>query len=598
MLTEPITDLADIDRHFADFVCRLGGSGDPVLWRAAALASNATGRGNICLDLSLLGAEAEDWAERLHAFPVVGRPGEVAPLVLDQSGRLYLHRYWEYESRLAENILSLAAAGTGIDVELLQDGLRRLFPQAAEREPDWQRIAALTAVCRKFAVISGGPGTGKTSTVVKILVLLLEQAKGEKCRILLAAPTGKAAARLAESIRAAKGRLDSPPEVLLRIPEEVSTIHRLLGYNPRTATFRHNRGNPLPCRVIVVDEASMVDLPLMAKLVDAMPTDARLLLLGDKDQLASVEAGAVLGDICDTGHVHSFSVPFRDFVERTGGEALPPGREGEAASLCDSVVVLTRSYRFDGDSGIGELSRLINEGRGKEALALLKGGMHAELGWRDLPPPAEMESQLRARVVAGYGTYLAAKEPAQVLDAFNSFRILCALRKGPYGMEGLNAQAEKALCLRGRDVELWYAGRPVMVTGNDYALRLFNGDTGVVLSDPTGGERLHAYFPDPSGGVRKLHPLRLPGHETVFAMTVHKSQGSEFDRLLLILPDRPLEVVTRELIYTAITRARKGVEIWGRDEAFLDAVARRVQRRSGLRDILWGGKMSRLERVD
>ncbi|RNC72207.1 MAG: exodeoxyribonuclease V subunit alpha [Desulfuromonadales bacterium] len=583
-------ELTDMDRHFADFVCRLADSRDQFLWNAAASVSNATGRGNVCLDLATARDEegTATELERLRSFPVIGSPGAAAPLILDRAGRLYLHRYWEYEARLAAALLALGREECAVDEELLREGVRRLFPHPPIAEVDWQRIAALVAVCRRFAVISGGPGTGKTSTVVKVLALLVEQAAGERLHVALAAPTGKAAARLRESIRAAKEGLATSPAIRDRIPEEVATIHRLLGYNPRSGGFRHSRENPLPVDAVVVDEASMVDLPLMARLVDALPAGGRLILLGDKDQLASVEAGAVLGDICDTGQVHAFSAPFRERVERLSGERLPVVDAEKTASLSDSLVVLTRSYRFGGGSGIGELARLVNEGRGEDALALLKGEAFGDIRWHGLPTETEMAERLRGPVVAGYGEFRAADEPAQALEALGRFRILCAHRHGPYGVTGLNAATEQILGCQAATGGDWYPGRPVMVAENDYTIGLFNGDTGIILPDPDGSERLYAFFPDAAGGVRRHLPLRLPGHGTVFAMTVHKSQGSEFDRILVVLPDRTSEIVTRELIYTAVTRARHGVEIWGREELFVEAASRRVGRSSGLRDLLWG----------
>lgn len=590
-------ELTELDRHFADFICRLAGRRDAWLWRAAALASNATGRGNVCLELAAaLPAEGNDgepaelaaWIERLRTVPLVGAPGETAPLVLDGAGRLYLHRYWEYETALATALLARSRQECAVDEELLQDGVRRLFPTPAAEEPDWQLVAALTALCRPLAVISGGPGTGKTATVVKVLALLLEQARGGACPIALAAPTGKAAARLAEAIRSAKLGLPVAPAILKQLPEAVTTIHRLLAYHPPSGRFRHQRDNPVPYAAVVIDEASMVDLPLMARLVEALPPTARLILLGDKDQLASVEAGAVLGDICDTGRRHAFSPPFRERLARLAGTALPATAASSAPPLGDSLVVLRKSYRFGAESGIGTVARLVNEGRGEEALALLKAGGCSDLAWRELPPAEQLERQLREPLVAGYDEFRVATEPLPALAAFGRFRVLCAHRQGPYGVAALNSLAERVLAVASGEEE-WYPGRPVLITENDYQRGLFNGDIGVVLAGEEERQRLYAFFPDPAGGVVKHLPLRLPGHETVFAMTVHKSQGSEFERVLLILPERASAIVTRELIYTAITRARQRVEVWGREEAFVAAVGTRIRRSSGLRDLLWSG---------
>ena len=597
-------NLNDIDRHFAAFICRLAGTDDRRLWLAAALVSQAVGSGHVCLDLgSAMASEpatAEGigdpaaWAEKLRSWPVIGHPGDFTPLVLDGANRLYLHRYWRYEQQLAAALLRRGAeAPAAIDEALLKDGVRRLFPPQADGGTDWQRIAALAAVSRRFAVISGGPGTGKTSTVVKVLALLIEQAAGEKCRIALAAPTGKAAARLKESILGARGSIDCSDAVRELLPADVSTLHRLLGFVRGSSCFRHNRENPLPFDVIVVDEASMISLPLMAKLVDALSDNARLILLGDRDQLASVEAGAVLGDISDTGAVHGFSRTFCDLAGRISGDPLAAEPYAEEAShrLHDAVVVLRKSYRFAADSGIGALGYLVNEGNGAAAVELLREKTFSDIALNGCPPAERLGETLAKSICAGYGPYLEGHGAGEAHALFGRFRILCALRQGPYGTETVNRLVEAALVREGLidpQGHRWYAGQPVMVTRNDYALQLFNGDIGIILPDPDADNELRAFFPAADGGLRSILPLRLPEHETAYAMTVHKSQGSEFDRVLLLLPDRQSDVLTRELIYTAITRAKTGVDLRAPDDLLMWAIERRIERKSGLREALWG----------
>jgi exodeoxyribonuclease V alpha subunit len=616
-MTPDGVQLNEIDSQFASFICRQAGSDDPHLEAAAALLSRGVVTGDVCLDLAYALQEGDAtkygiasldaWVQRLRDFPVVGAPGDFRPLILDGANRLYLHRYWRYEEELAAAILKRGAAAE-FDRELLKAGLARLFPQGHAAEPDWQRVAAIAAVSRRFCVISGGPGTGKTSTVVKVLALLLEQDKKQAevevkvekqqepsgpskpsepfrgCRIALAAPTGKAAARLKESIM---GGVECTEEVRALIPEDVSTIHRLLGYLKGSCSFRHNRDNPLPYDLVIVDEASMVSLPLMAKLVDALRHDTRLILLGDRDQLASVEAGAVLGDICDTGGIHGFSAPFAELVAELTGDRLTV--QESTGALGDAVVLLRKSYRFSATSGIGRVGALVNAGDGAGALAAFKNAMFPDITLSETPQAADLGEALAERIVAGYRAYLRESSPEQAFARLGQFRILCAMRNGPFGVESVNRLVEERLAKAGliNPEGRWYAGEPIMITRNDYNLALFNGDVGLILPDPESGFELRAFFPSGTSGMRKVLPLRLPDHESAFAMTVHKSQGSEFDRVLLILPDRDVPLLTRELLYTAITRAKKSVELLATDELFVTAVQRRIVRRSGLRERLW-----------
>jgi exodeoxyribonuclease V alpha subunit len=595
--------------HLARLLTRLAGHEDPLLALAARLVCGATSQGHICVSLAdaageplaTLG-EAEPglapslsvWCEALRRQKVVGRPGDPAPLILDEAGRLYLYRYWAYEHELALDLQTrIADDPTDVDPRRLRDGLDRLFPPAAD-EVDRQRLAAAVAALKLFCVISGGPGTGKTTTVVRILALLLEQA-ATPLRIALAAPTGKAAARMQEAIRASRETLPVDARIRAAIPAEATTIHRLLGFRPGSVAFHHDRDNPLPVDAVVVDEASMVDLALMAKLVRAVPRSARLILLGDKDQLASVEAGAVLGEIC--GDAPGFSAAFRRRL--TEVTRRDPADAGSATScdgsadagppIRDAIVQLTRSYRFGQDSGIGRLAHLVNRGDGPSALELLTRGECKDLVWRPLESPRDLAPRL-AEIAETLGAYLAAGTPDAALTALDGFRVLSAHRTGPYGVEALNAIIENCLQLRHgiHPRAPWYHGRPVLVTANDYNLRLFNGDLGVTLRDAAAEHRLRVFFRTPDGRPRPLPPARLPEHETAYAATVHKSQGSEAERVLLILPDEASPVMTRELIYTALTRARSRVEIWGTRSVFEAAVARRLTRSSGLRDALWG----------
>ena len=599
--------LSEIDIHFARLMTRLSGQDTPDLFLAAALVSHAKSEGNVCLDLSAWAGKPfprddakidsfdcpplSQWLDTIRAGSVVGKPGDYKPLILDARARLYLYRYWEYEDILAKKLHARAMGeNSQVDVPLLKDGLARLFPQTGEKTVNRQKLAALVSVLKPFCVISGGPGTGKSTLIATIMVLILEQNKGKTARISLAAPTGKAAARLQETLRKGKETLNTDTRIKAAIPTEASTIHRLLGTKIGSPYFRHHAENPLPADLVVIDEASMVDLALMSKLLQAIPSEAGLILIGDRDQLASVEAGAVLGDICDTGRTHGFSGDFFNKLVKITGDRVDISPDTVAKpGIRDCLVALNKNFRFQHNSGISAVSRAVRQGNADHALTLLRHGSFADIKWVTLPEKDALSPMLHETVVQGYRPFLTTEAPMEALRLFEQFRLLCALRQGPYGVSGLNVLVERLL----GDANLihptrrWYRGRPVMITRNDYRLGLFNGDIGIVLPDPNTGMDLRAFFLSPEGRLRKFLPMRLPEHETAYAMTVHKSQGSEFDKVLILLPDRPSRLLTRELIYTGITRAKENVEVWGRNDVFLEGVKQRIERSSGLRDALW-----------
>ena len=590
-------DLSPLDEHFARLIVALHGRDDAELADAARTVSAWRNEGHTCVPAAQLGIPLD----KLRASPAVGAPGDFKPLIVDGAGRLYLQRYWQYEHDLAASLRGRIESAADFDAALLEEGLQTFFSSS----DDDQRRAAETAVRRRFSVITGGPGTGKTHTIVMVLALLQLQADaaGRPCRMALAAPTGKAAARMNDAVRLALQREPALAPFREKLSIEATTIHRLLGSIPASPFFRHDRERPLVADVVVVDEASMVDLALMSKLVAAVPDAARLIFLGDKDQLSSVEAGSVLADICDPARGHSGS-----------------------ASPTYHIVELNRNYRFGNRSALYQLSRLVKAGDADAALALLAvppvsglqqgllpfdfpplprnrraasaRGEHAAVGPVEvraspLPPVPALESALRERVVGGFRSMLEAADPRNALAHLDDFRILCALRRGPYGVVNLNQLAETVLADVGLidPAKTHYRGRPIMVLENDYRLRLFNGDTGLLLPDEEAGGELRAWFPGPDQNPRRLLPARLPAHDTVFAATVHKSQGSEFKRVLLVLPSRDAPVVTRELIYTGLTRAREFVELWHHEPHLRAALARRVQRSSGLADLLWAAEL-------
>lgn len=600
-----------LDIHFARFMERLAGDDQPGLFLAAALLSRCVADGHVCLDLkafanqdtrlsgSKLGIlpppELTLWQRQLEESPVVGKPEDERPLILDEKSRLYLYRYWEYENILADKIGRLAHDRTeNVDPERLREIIERLFPAAPGREPDWQKFAALLSCFKRLTVISGSPGTGKTSTVAKILALLIELDQTGHLKVALTAPTGKAAAKLEESIGRMKETLDCSDDVKARIPEKATTLHRLLGSLPMSPYFLHNAGNPLPHRLIVVDEASMVDLPLLSKLVQAMPPASRLILLGDKHQLASIEAGAVLGDICGNADMNLFSPQVIDHCgPYVGREIMDNVRIAESAGLHDCVVELRTNYRFADNSDIGRFSAAINRGEGPPIMDDLKRGQYRDVRWSALPRARDLARHLKAHVMEGFRDYLnlvyAHGHLEELFDAFAQFRFLCALRQGPFGVTTLNDVIEHIIGEEGliRRQGPFYHGQPVMILRNSSQLKLFNGDVGLILSSDRKDGELTAVFREGSGRFSHLSPQRLPEHETVYAMTVHKSQGSEFEKILLLLSDKDVPVLTRELIYTGVTRARKQVVLWCDEAVFNNSVSRRIQRSSGLQEGLW-----------
>ena len=464
------------------------------------------------------------------------------PLIIEQN-RLYLHRYWYYENRLAQQLTKMTELKHCDQLKTTTETLLdKYFGITATI--DWQRSAAIMAINQNFCIITGGPGTGKTTTVVKILALL-QELSDQPLLIALAAPTGKAAMRLQESIGSNKATLPCTATIKSAIPESVTTLHRLLGAKPASPYFRHNAKQPLVYDLVVVDEASMVDLALMSKLLDALKPGARLILLGDKDQLASVESGTVLADL--------------------------------TLALPQQTLELRKSHRFDGD--IKKLATAINNQQDIEAWELFQS---------DNENIALLETDLIDYITQQQIAYLQliTKEAdfSEIYKAFNRFQALCATRLGKNSVSDITLAVEKSLSekklihLSG----LWYSGRPIMITQNNAALQLYNGDIGICLRDKEQDNQLRVFFQQADGSIKKYLPARIPHCETVFVMTIHKSQGSEFDEVLIILPETHNPILTKELLYTAITRAKKTIKLVANASVFYSTVRKRVQRVTGL----------------
>lgn len=584
--------LRQLDVQFAIMVA----GEQPAVMLAAAILSRDAGEGHVCLPLSrlvcddktppalqscfaLLG-DTVDWHSVLRNSSAVSDGSTPAPLILT-GGRLYLNRLWRYELTVAR-YFSEANAPLPCDEVLLRQTLDGLF---TSQEPiDWQKVAAAVALTRRISVISGGPGTGKTTTVAKLLAALIQLSGEQKCRIRLAAPTGKAAARLTESLGGALQKLPLTQEQLALFPNEASTLHRLLGAQPGSQRLRYHAGNPLHLDVLVVDEASMIDLTMMSRLIEALPAHARVIFLGDRDQLASVEAGAVLGDICTYASLGYTTARAQELARLTGC-ALDGNDNPLAGALRDSLCLLQKSYRFGSHSGIGQLAAAVNRGDRNATRAVFSGEFD-DIEKKSLQNGEEYQAMLD-EALQGYQLFLASvqqqRPPEQVIAAFGEYQLLCALREGPFGVAGLNERLEQVLAQKRKITRLphsrWYEGRPVMISRNDSALGLFNGDIGIALDR---GQGLRVWFLMPDGSVKSVQPSRLPEHETAWAMTVHKSQGSEFNHAALILPSQLSPVVTRELIYTAITRARKRLSLYTDERVLVQAIATRTERRSGL----------------
>lgn len=563
--------MSALARPLTQTLLRLANVSSQPLEQAVLQLVEALEAGHVCLSRAMLGPAASDV---LLASPLVGLPGEFKPIIY-QLDRFYLARYWHYEQQLAQALmlrLQRDADWTSPDSGAL---LARLF-EDGQQQPDWQRVAVGASLRQGLTILSGGPGTGKSRTVFKMLCALQLSAR-QTLRIRLAAPTGKAAARLAESLRQTRAQvlpgLPADWQVTLQgLPQQAETLHRLLQPRPDGIGYRYHIHNPLPVDVLVVDEASMVDVSLMAHLLDALPVEARLILLGDKDQLSSVEAGSVFADLCADAGLDAVQA---DQLSRLTGHAIP-SRFGRNR-LGNAVQFLHHSYRFAGDAGIGQLARHINAGQEDDVLTVLRE--NPDLHWH-APTRADMLEQLTA-LFADYFTAVRKTDVADCFAALDAVRVLAALHDGPEGTQQLNTQLAYRFAARGWiSTVTRYPGLPVLIQQNDYSLQLYNGDLGIMLPDEQG--QLKVWFATEGGNWRTLPPARLPPHEPAYVMTVHKSQGSEFGHVALVLPEQPSVLLSRPLLYTAVTRARRKVTVFGNEARLREAVRLVPVRHSGL----------------
>ena len=552
--------LTAADVHVATNLGRLAGEADTGVLLAVALAVRAVRHGSVCLELAVVAESLADldlpwpdpagWVAAVARSPLVG-----AGVIHWEHGLLHLDRYHEQETQVLTDLQSRQGNVGMVDAGLLERSLARVFPDGPSDE---QREACRRAASQATTVITGGPGTGKTTAVAGLLVALVEQAesRGEVLRIALAAPTGKAAARLEQSVRDSATRFSAVDRARLA-DVRAMTLHRLLRQHPGNSTrFRHHRGNRLPHDLVVVDEASMVSLTMMARVLEAVRPEARLVLVGDPDQLSSVDAGAVLTDLV-RGYHHRADSP---------------------------VAALTTTFRYGEE--IGALAEALRLGDADAAIAVLRAG-HDSVEWVvDADPGAAIRARVLPHALALRDAALAG-DAARALAVLDRHRLLCAHRDGPFGVRHWNRRVEQWLTAETGDglYDSAYPGRPVLITSNDYSLGVYNGDTGVVVAGPDGPRAAISTGGEPLD----LAPSRLGQVETMHAMTIHKSQGSQADEVTVLLPDEDSRLLTRELFYTAVTRAKLRVRVIGPESAVRAAIGRQAQRASGLRARLADG---------
>jgi len=611
------------DHSFAHWLHTRLGEKHPAVLLAAAYLSNLARNGHVGCPIplpagikkllkldtiseitpELLESGHSEMAEAVRNSGCVGRVSDPKhPLIFDRNF-LYFHRYWMYEYSLSV-WFSQKAIQPHFEIDPAQPVhyIEMLFEDTPRKDtPQWQKLALWMALQRKLLILTGGPGTGKTYTLIRLVAiqLLLHSDAGDPPpRVALAAPTGKAAARINESIRKNTTALNGvlSDKLFAHLPMEAQTLHRLLGTRRYKTEFRHHADNPLPHDIVVVDEASMVDIGLMTKLTEALKPDAQLILIGDKDQLASVDAGSVLGDLCSPAEnvpVNLFTESFCSRVETAGLIPPPSDLPLSTRPLTDCIVQLEENYRYGEDSELGNLARFVNGNQPEKALNLLKNGQNITLITSS--PYQTLIEEFNAWPFTRFD--MAKTHSHELFEAWRSFQILCAHRHGPQGIHQINGILDRHMQKLRQKTDIpvnkdWYPGRPIMITTNDYELNLFNGDIGITVPHPDQPGQLAVCFEsnNPDEGksqFRYLSPALLARYESCWAITVHKSQGSEFKNVALLLPEQVTPVITRELIYTALTRSRKRFNLYATPQIFKKAIGQSVFRSGALQERLW-----------
>ncbi|MEQ8525447.1 exodeoxyribonuclease V subunit alpha [Gracilimonas sp.] len=590
LLSEEIISILELE--FVRFLKNISSEENDQVLLAAAACIFAQQNGHVCLDFSewndeylfgdskseiqLTDSLKDTWRKELEKSSLVSPGEELQPLVLE-GDRLYLHRFWKYEEELCNWLKQKSSPSYELKEDQVE-AIQSVLPPAKDLfEINWQHVAVQLSFLKDLIVISGGPGTGKTFTVLNIILAHVKVHSKQELRIALSAPTGKAARRLAESIESGKKNLSQEVLSDIDIPDTAMTVHKLLGSDFRGSTFKFNEENHLPYDLIVVDEASMLDINMWVRLTRAIGPKTKLIVLGDKDQLASVEAGSILGDVC--GGDNSFSGSVAKSIQKIQGVDIPVS--DSLPLINDCIIFLTKSFRFGSNSGIQKFAEAVNESNADKAISVLKNPELKGLYWVE-PDSERIEEVLKNYALLHYQEYSKQSEQKR-LDASNKKKILCALRRGPFGVEYVNERAE-LLIRRDQGIlgsQEWYEGRIVMATKNDSILKIRNGEIGIYQDK----KEIVQFEGEQTAEVSKA---RLKDYEPAYAITIHKSQGSEFNEVAIIFPNQINTILSKEILYTAVTRARLSTLIIVKENILRKIIGRSVSRKSGIKQKIWG----------